>query len=213
MKNLPNQITIVRILLIPFIMFFYFANFFENGIGKLIALILFVIAALSDMLDGYIARKYNLVTDFGKFLDPIADKIMASTGLLIVVVDNIIPSPYGAILYVIMLLRDYIVTGLRQIGQIKGCIIAADFWAKIKSIFLDIAIVFGMVLAYLTNLPSVSSDFMNTFAIIFYVLSAISGLLIIISGFNYVIRNRHVFKEESKTGIVIEKDDSEDILA
>ena len=140
MKNLPNNITIVRILLIPFILFFYLANFFDNGVGKLVALILFIIAAYSDMLDGYIARKYNLVSDLGKFLDPIADKIMASTGLLLIVVDGIIPNPYGVILYVVMLLRDYIVTGLRQMGQMKGCIIAADFWAKIKSIFLDIAI-------------------------------------------------------------------------
>lgn len=212
MKNLPNNITIVRILLIPFILFFYLADFFDNGIGKLIALILFIIAAYSDMLDGYIARKYNLVTDLGKFLDPIADKIMASTGLLLIVVDGIIPNPYGVILYVVMLLRDYIVTGLRQMGQMKGCIIAADFWAKIKSIFLDIAIVVGMFLAYFKSGINVSSDFIFTFEIICYVLSAISGILIIISGCNYVIRNRHVLKEESKTGIIIEKDDSEDVL-
>lgn len=212
MKNLPNNITIVRILLIPFILFFYLANFFDNGVGKLVALILFIIAAYSDMLDGYIARKYNLVSDLGKFLDPIADKIMASTGLLLIVVDGIIPNPYGVILYVVMLLRDYIVTGLRQMGQMKGCIIAADFWAKIKSIFLDIAIVVGMFLAYFKSGINVSSDFIFTFEIICYVLSAISGVLIIISGFNYVIRNRHVFKEQSKTGIVIEKDDSEDVL-
>lgn len=211
MKNLPNIITIIRILLIPFVIFFYLANFFDNGIGKLIAMILFIIAAVTDMVDGYIARKYKLVSDFGIFLDPIADKIMASTGLVILIVDGTLPSPYGVLLFILMLLRDYVVTGLRQLGQIKGCIIAADIWAKLKSIILDIGLVIGMLLAYFCEI-STTTDFITTLKVIFYVLCGASAILLIISGINYVVKNAHVFKDESKTNIKIEKDDSEDVI-
>lgn len=211
MKNLPNIITIIRILLIPFVIFFYLANFFDNGIGKLIAMILFIIAAVTDMVDGYIARKYKLVSDFGIFLDPIADKIMASTGLVLLIVDGTLPSPYGVLLFILMLLRDYVVTGLRQLGQIKGCIIAADIWAKLKSIILDIGLVIGMLLAYFCEI-STTTDFITTLKVIFYVLCGASAILLIISGINYVVKNAHVFKDESKTNIKIEKDDSEDVI-
>ncbi len=211
MKNLPNIITIIRILLIPFVIFFYLANFFDNGIGKLIAMILFIIAAVTDMVDGYIARKYKLVSDFGIFLDPIADKIMASTGLVILIVDGTLPSPYGVLLFILMLLRDYVVTGLRQLGQIKGCIIAADIWAKLKSIILDVGLVIGMLLAYFCEI-STTTDFITTLKVIFYVLCGASAILLIISGINYVVKNAHVFKDESKTNIKIEKDDSEDVI-
>ena len=211
MKNLPNIITIIRILLIPFVIFFYLANFFDNGIGKLIAMILFIIASVTDMVDGYIARKYKLVSDFGIFLDPIADKIMASTGLVLLIVDSTLPNPYGVLLFILMLLRDYVVTGLRQLGQIKGCIIAADIWAKLKSIILDIGLVIGMLLAYFYEI-STTTDFITTLEVIFYVFCGASAILLIISGTNYVVKNAHVFKDESKTNIKIEKDDSEDVI-
>ena len=163
------------------------------------------------MVDGYIARKYKLVSDFGIFLDPIADKIMASTGLVILIVDGTLPSPYGVLLFILMLLRDYVVTGLRQLGQIKGCIIAADIWAKLKSIILDVGLVIGMLLAYFCEI-STTTDFITTLKVIFYVLCGASAILLIISGINYVVKNAHVFKDESKTNIKIEKDDSEDVI-
>ena len=79
--NLPNKLTVLRMVLIPFMMFFYLASFIPHGIGKIVALVIFIVAALTDMLDGKIARKYNLVTNLGKFLDPIADKILTASAL------------------------------------------------------------------------------------------------------------------------------------
>ena len=85
--NLPNKLTVARIALIPFVMFFYMATFIPYGIGKILALALFILAAITDLLDGKIARKHNLITDFGKFLDPIADKILTSAVLFMLVAD------------------------------------------------------------------------------------------------------------------------------
>ena len=130
--NIPNKITLVRIFLMPLFILFSLLTF---PYSKFIALFIFIVAAVSDCLDGYIARKYNLVTDSGKFLDPIADKLLATTGLVMLIVgeNSIIPMPYGIVVMFVMILRDYEVTGLRQIGQLKGRIIAADKVAKVKA--------------------------------------------------------------------------------
>ena len=82
--NLPNKLTLLRIILIPFMMFFYLADFIPYGIGKIVAIVIFILASLTDLLDGKIARKYNLVTDLGKFLDPIADKLLTATAFLLI---------------------------------------------------------------------------------------------------------------------------------
>src|SRR5574344_1439894 len=95
--NLPNKITMIRIILIPFMLFFYLASFIPDGWGKIIALVIFIGAASTDMLDGHVARKYNLVSDLGKFLDPIADKLLVTSALLLVVCDGTIVAPYGVL--------------------------------------------------------------------------------------------------------------------
>lgn len=200
MNNLPNKITLIRIALLPLILFFFLASFIP--FGKLIAFILFLIACITDLLDGYIARKYNLVTDFGIFLDPIADKLLASTGLLLILVDGVIPPVYGVIFFFVMLQRDYVVTGLRQIAQLKGKIIMADKVAKIKANFLYFTLNISMFFAFLKTIVT-SVEFLNVCSIIIYVFVGITMALIIVSEVVYLVNNYKVFLDEKK----IEKED------
>lgn len=197
MMNIPNKISLTRICLMP--VFIVFALLSFPG-SKFIALGLFIIAAISDAVDGYIARHYNMVTDLGKFLDPIADKLLATTGLLILIVgcNPIIPIPYGLIVMFIMILRDYEVTGIRQIGQLKGKIIAADKVAKTKANFLYATLVYGLLINALRDTAANGTEFMKYFTLVFYVFVGITTALIIISGLVYLINNFSVFKEDKK---------------
>lgn len=167
--------------------------------SKFVALGVFVIAAVSDCLDGYIARKYNLVTDLGKFLDPIADKLLATTGLIMLITgaNPIIPMPYGIIVMFIMILRDYEVTGLRQVGQLKGRIIAADKVAKIKANFLYFTLVYGLLISALRDINVVNnSEFLKYFTLVFYIFVGITTCLIALSGIVYLVNNISVFKDD-----------------
>ena len=195
MMNVPNKISITRICLMPVFILFFLLPYTWS---KFLALGIFILAAISDCIDGYIARKYNLVTDLGKFLDPIADKLLATTGLIMLIVgtDPIIPMPYGIIVMFIMILRDYEVTGIRQIGQLKGVIIAADKVAKIKANFLYATLVYGLLISCLRTIEVVnSSAFLTYFTFVFYIFVGITTALIIISGLVYLINNVSVFKE------------------
>lgn len=190
--NLPNKITIVRMLLIPFFLFFYLATFIPYG--KIIATAILIIACLTDALDGYIARKYNLVTDLGKLLDPVADKAFSMSALILLVADGTLPNPYGVIITVIFLLRDFLVSGIRQIAATKNVVIAADIWGKLKSIIFDIALPMLFVLAFLQiDMGLALEGFVLVYAIICYSLIGISTVLCLYSGLNYLIKNRKVF--------------------
>lgn len=193
--NIPNKITLTRICLMPFFILFSLLTFTGS---KFIALFIFIIAAVSDALDGHIARKYNLITDLGKFLDPIADKLLASTGLVMLIVGSnpIIPMPYGIVVIFIMLLRDYEVTGIRQIGQLKGKIIAADKVAKIKANFLYATLVYGLLISALRDMNGVAgTEFLKYFTFVFYIFVGITTCLIALSGIVYFVNNFSVFKE------------------
>lgn len=194
--NIPNRISLTRICLMPVFIALYLISF---PYSKFVALAVFIIAAISDAVDGYIARKYNLVTDLGKFLDPIADKLLATTGLILLIVGSnpIIPMPYGIIVMFIMILRDYEVTGLRQIGQLKGRVIAADKVAKIKANFLYSTLVYGLLISALREIPALSeTGFLKYFTLVFYFFVGITTCLIFLSGTVYLCNNFSVFKED-----------------
>lgn len=196
--NLPNKISLGRIIAMPLFLLFFLLDF--TG-AKFIALGIFIVAIFSDFLDGYIARKYNLVTNLGKFLDTIADKILATTGVILLIVGDsaIIPHPYGAIFMFIMILRDYAVTALRQTAQLKNIIIPADMLGKIKANFIYATLIYGLLIASLNDFSAVaSSAFMKYFTIIFYVLVGVTTFFIILSGVMYLVRHFDVFKEEKK---------------
>ena len=192
--NLPNKISVARIILVPIVIALYLLAILVDGLEyfKLISLGLLVVSEATDFLDGYLARKNNQVTDLGKFLDPIADKVLTLSTLLLVVVDFTLPFPYGVIAYLIILARELIISSFRQIAATKNVVMAADKLGKLKTIFLDIAIPGLFLLSYLntTNLDL----FRTVVMYISYIFMGLSVLLTIISGINYLIKNKNVLK-------------------
>lgn len=127
--NLPNKITMLRVIMIPFFAFFMLTDVVGNS--KYIAVAIFIIASLTDTLDGLIARKYNLVSNFGKFMDPLADKLLVSTALIcfVSVPDN--PMPVWGVIVIIS--REFIISGFRLVAANEGIVLAASWWGKIKT--------------------------------------------------------------------------------
>ena len=194
--NLPNKLTILRVILIPFMMFFYLANFIPFGIGKIVALIIFIAAALTDLFDGKIARKYNLVTDFGKFLDPIADKLLTSTAFFLLIVGElpIIPNPWGVIVVTIIIAREFLVSALRLIAASKGIVLAADIWGKSKTFVQMIALPVCMLIPIFFEL-NVAMELILTVQVVGWVAIGAATVLTIVSGVNYLVKNKNCFKE------------------
>lgn len=191
--NLPNKITITRILMIPLVMFFYLANFIPWG--KFVAAIIFCVAAFTDFLDGYLARKNNMVTNLGKFLDPIADKVLVMAALLLIVADGTVIAPYGVIMCSIILARELIVSGFRCVAASSGLVLAADMWGKVKTTVTDIAIPFYMIYAWLVaDSISTNGTVLGIFKWTSFALLVAATILTIISGLNYIIKNRKVLK-------------------
>ncbi len=193
--NTPNKISLIRIILIPIFIFFYFASFVPAG--KLIALIIFSIACLTDFIDGYLARKYNQVTNLGKFLDSIADKLLTTTALVMLAIDQTIPNPFGIIVVFITMLRDNAINCMRQIGAANNVVIAADKLGKIKANFQFFTLIYGLLVAYLHEVISNASTIL-ILDIIFYVALGLTTLIVIISGISYLVKNRIIFVEKKK---------------
>ena len=205
--NTPNKITLSRLLLIPLIVFFYLATFIPYA--RLVAAILFVIAALTDFVDGRIARKTNQVTDLGKFFDAIADKVLTMTGFILIIAVPITgtapvvwPSWLGVVCVVIMLAREFIISALRQLAASKGKVLAADMSGKIKATLQFVAIVLYMFYAFfLTDIiqsiaPSVIDRVTGIIGLILMIFLAAATVLTVYSGVHYIIQNRFVFKNE-----------------
>jgi CDP-diacylglycerol--glycerol-3-phosphate 3-phosphatidyltransferase len=191
-KNVPNILTVGRIVLLPFILFFYNADFVPYG--ELIAVGIFVVAAFTDLLDGKIARKYNLVSNFGKLFDPIADKMLCYTGMIIIAVYEIFPAWAVIVFLFVSLLRDFAVDGLRMIAAKQNIVLAAGWSGKIKTTLYLIAIPLAMSF----NLPFIGMDagwIMGLSA--FYLLWG-ATILCAYSGAEYLIKNRSVFKGQPK---------------
>lgn len=195
--NLPNKLTILRIILIPFMMFFYLASFIPNGIGKIVALVIFVVAAFTDLLDGKIARKYNMVTNFGKFLDPIADKLLTSAVFFLIIADGTIPAPWGVIMVTIIIAREFMVSALRLMAASNGLVLAADIWGKAKTmvqmIALPVCMVFNFFLTCGLNIPVLVVEI---FAYASYITLGLATVLTVVSGVNYLVKNKECLKEK-----------------
>lgn len=128
--NLPNKITMLRILLIPFFVFFMLTELVPYS--SYIAAAIFIIASLTDTLDGYLARKYKLISNFGKFMDPLADKLLVCSALVCFVAQSDNPMPAWVVIIIIS--RDFIISGFRLVASDAGVVIAASWWGKIKTI-------------------------------------------------------------------------------
>ena len=133
--NLPNKLTILRVIMIPFFIVTLMIDSIPGG--KWIALGLFVIASLTDLLDGKIARKYNLVTNFGKFMDPLADKLLVCSAMIAMIELGRIP--YWVV--IIIIAREFIISGFRLVASDNGVVIAAGWWGKIKTVVQMIMII------------------------------------------------------------------------
>lgn len=184
--NLPNKLTIFRVILIPF--FLIFINM-ESKFAILGALIIFIVASITDQIDGYIARKYNLITDFGKFMDPLADKLLVSAACISFVGLNLVHS----IPIIIIISREFIVTGVRLILASKnGKVVAANMGGKIKTVFQIIFIILVLLGLYLSKIESNLYTYIKIAA---DVCLYISVLLTIISGWDYINKNIENLKE------------------
>lgn len=176
--NLPNKITMLRIIMIPF---FIAALLIDFPYHQPIAAVLFIIAALTDSLDGYLARSRNLITDFGKFMDPLADKLLVCSALICFVQLGSVP----AWMVIIIIAREFAITGLRTLAASDGIVIAASKWGKAKTMSQMIAI----VIILFNNWPfSIFNIPMGSIMI------AIATILTLISGIDYLILNKKVFR-------------------
>ncbi|MCI5613609.1 MAG: CDP-diacylglycerol--glycerol-3-phosphate 3-phosphatidyltransferase [Agathobacter sp.] len=178
--NLPNKLTCFRVVLIPFFVFFMMAPFFE-GYGNYIALVIFIVASLTDLLDGKIARKYHLVTNFGKFMDPLADKLLVCSAMICLIQTG----QLAAWIVIIIISREFIISGFRLIASDNGVVIAASYWGKFKTTFQML-----MVITLILNLPYTWFQALGT------VLIYVSLALTIISLIDYIVKNKDVLKDQ-----------------
>ncbi|MCM1437946.1 MAG: CDP-diacylglycerol--glycerol-3-phosphate 3-phosphatidyltransferase [Roseburia sp.] len=202
--NLPNKLTISRVIMIPVFILFFYLNFTGH---MFVAFGVFLIASLTDLLDGKIARKYNLVTNLGKFLDPIADKVLVLSALTVFLTAPWIFTgflDYWALIVAgcgvaVILAREIIVSGFRMVAADAGIVIAADKIGKYKTVMQDIAVAVLLIGAGFTELiPTVNIAAFTTCAkVINYaglVCFAVSVILTVISGVNYIVKNIRVLK-------------------
>lgn len=179
--NLPNKLTILRIVMIPFFVFFLLTDFVPYT--NIIATVLFCLASITDFLDGHIARKYNLVTNFGKFMDPLADKILVCSAFICLVANDKI----AAWIVIVIIAREFIISGFRLIASDNGVVIAASYWGKFKTNFQ----MFAIILLCL-DLGG------NVVHIIENILVYIALILTIVSLIDYIVKNIDVLKEGGK---------------
>ena len=176
--NTPNKLTILRVIMIPFFVVFMLADMGRTG--DYIALALFCLASLTDFFDGYLARKNHLVTNFGKFMDPLADKLLVGSAAICLIEMGRIP----AWVVVILISREFIISGFRLIAADNGVVIAASMWGKFKTVcqmFMTIALILHL------DTP--------VWAVVEQVLIWGSVALTIVSLVDYIYRNRHVLKD------------------
>lgn len=176
--NLPNKLTILRVIMIPFFVAALMVAGTENQTLRMVALVLFVVASLTDLLDGKIARKYNLVTNFGKFMDPLADKLLVCSALICFIELGQLP----AWMVIIIISREFIISGFRLVASDNGVVIAASYWGKFKTTFQMAAIILLIL-----NVPALS--------IVTTICIWIALALTVISLCDYIIKNHKVLTE------------------
>jgi CDP-diacylglycerol---glycerol-3-phosphate 3-phosphatidyltransferase len=192
--NLANKLTIIRIFLVPIFLIFIAVR--DIPYGTLIATAVFIIAALTDKLDGYIARSRNQITKFGKFMDPLADKLLVTAALISLVEYRIIPGWVA----MIIIAREFAVTGLRSIAAAEGVVIAASWWGKIKTVAQIVAIIFALIQVNLSFQQDIAkfigkgSVIASFFDIMTMITLYTAVIITIISGYDYFVKNKEAIK-------------------
>lgn len=179
--NLPNKLTIFRVILIPFFVVFLLLDP-SNQTYRYIADAIFIIASLTDMLDGKIARKYNLVTNFGKFMDPLADKLLVSAAMICLIATG----QLAAWIVIVIISREFIISGFRLIASDNGIVIAASYWGKFKTVFQML-----MIIVSIANIQ------MPFFTVLGTILIYVALVLTIVSLIDYIVKNKDVLKEQN----------------
>ena len=180
--NLPNKLTLFRVILIPFFVFFLLAPYF-TGYGNYIAVTVFIVASITDFLDGHIARKRNLVTNFGKFMDPLADKLLVCSALICLIELDRLP----AWIVIIIIAREFIISGFRLIASDNGVVIAASYWGKFKTTFQML-----MVIVLILDIPH------PVFCWLGVILTYVSLALTVISLIDYIVKNKNVLQDKGE---------------
>ncbi len=175
--NLPNKLTIFRVIMIPFFVFFVLVPVAGEA-SKWIALTIFIIASLTDWLDGYLARKNNLVTNFGKFMDPLADKLLVCSALICLVELKSIPSW----IVIVIIAREFIISGFRLVASDNGVVIAASYWGKFKTTFQMIMIC--LMIAGLEPLRLLTT-----------IVMWVALILTVVSLVDYIVKNKEIMKD------------------
>lgn len=176
--NLPNKLTVLRVCMIPFFVVFMLMDI-TGPMDKWIALIIFIVASLTDLLDGKIARKYNLVTNFGKFMDPLADKLLVCSAMICLIEIGRLP----AWIVIIIISREFIISGFRLIASDNGIVIAASYWGKFKTVFQMLMIIVLIC------------DFGKSFVLLETALIWIALILTIVSLIDYILKNKQVLTQ------------------
>ncbi|MDD6616001.1 MAG: CDP-diacylglycerol--glycerol-3-phosphate 3-phosphatidyltransferase [Lachnospiraceae bacterium] len=170
--NLPNKLTVLRVIMVPFFVFFMLWDGFGDT-GKYVAVVLFILASMTDWLDGYLARKNHLVTDFGKFMDPIADKLLVCSALICLVEKQLL----AGWIVIIIIGREFIISGFRLVASDKGVVIAASYWGKFKTVSQML-----MVILLILDLGGV-------FQVLAQILVWVALALTVISLIDYLVKN------------------------
>ena len=176
--NTPNKLTVARMILVPFLVLFMLTDLGGEA-NRYIALAIFVVASVTDWFDGKLARKYNLVTNFGKFMDPLADKLLVCSAMICMIEMGKLP----AWIVIVIIAREFIISGFRLVASYNGIVIAASYWGKFKTVF-QMAMIIVLI-----------ADFGGVFDIIAQVLIWIALALTIISLIDYVVKNKEVLTQ------------------
>lgn len=177
--NLPNKLTMIRVILIPFFVVFLlypmvdYSNYIATGI--------FIVASLTDLADGKIARKYNLVTNFGKFMDPLADKLLVCSAMICLIETG----QLAAWIVIVIISREFIISGFRLVASDNGVVIAASYWGKFKTVFQ-----IGMICLMIADLPSL--------ALVTQIVMWVAVVLTVVSLVDYLLKNKDVMRENQR---------------
>lgn len=176
--NLPNKLTILRVIMIPFFVFFLLSGV-GGSASKWIALVIFAAASITDTLDGYIARRDNLITDFGKFMDPLADKLLVCSAMICMI-------PLGKLqawFVIVIIAREFIISGFRLVASDNGIVIAASYWGKFKTVS-QMALIIVLIM-----------DLGGVWNVVGTVLTWVALLLTVVSLIDYIAKNKQVLTQ------------------
>lgn len=186
--NLPNKLTMFRVILIPFFVFFLLTDVL-GAPGDYLALVIFIAASLTDMLDGKIARKYNLVTNFGKFMDPLADKLLVCSAMICLVDLKVL----AAWMVIIIIAREFIISGFRLIAAEHQIVIAASMWGKFKTTF-QMAMIILLILNL--NFDVMITANLGIIQLLATIATWVALVLTVVSLIDYLYKNKSVLKEQ-----------------